>query len=573
MKLNSIIDLALSSSVLSEVVLDDGRISRNDLAVTPAISGLSYVDYDASDVGDIAFKLNSILAAFKGDPQPTPPGPVQEFDLSVGCEYLGLETGRQVDAKLFVDGVETAFGSVIRRPAGTVVRLEAAIEGDDAHTVGCTGWSDGSASPAIDFVIDADSELTAVFARFGSEYNPWPIESAADLQNLKAVVDDGALSGCWYAADDCYRQTQDIDMAGTPWSGIGRMSASAPKYDPDPDHTFKGTYDGGGHTIDNLVLHCLSTDTGTSNRYKALFRTAGYGATIKNLTVNVNGVDHWEEEDIMAAAFVGVTDGGLTIENCTANGTLGTLEQPLDNSAGILCRIATGGATAPETTFTDVTNNVDIVGICKIGGMVSYAYGTLNFTNVVNNGDLTRKGLDATRNDGVGSLVGWGDQTNAHVTYNFDGVKNTGAIASDLTTYAHQASQLVGKWSLMNGSNSGDVAVLDSADVPAAGGCPTGGSNPGVLRNELPVYFGVLGEDGLVHGASSLEDGKSYIYMARNVSEGSTPPTAVSGPAYVLPSGSTITVEHRFGTPNITDSGNNPIAGESVGGNVYRYSA
>lgn len=91
MKLNSIIDLALSSSVLSEVVLDDGRISRNDLAVTPAISGLSYVDYDASDVGDIAFKLNSILAAFKGDPQPTPPSPVQEFDLSVGCEYRGLE--------------------------------------------------------------------------------------------------------------------------------------------------------------------------------------------------------------------------------------------------------------------------------------------------------------------------------------------------------------------------------------------------------------------------------------------------------------------------------------------------
>lgn len=41
-----------------------------------------------------------------------------------------------------------------------------------------------------------------------------------------------------------------------------------------------------------------------------------------------------------------------------------------------------------------------------------------------------------------------------------------------------------------------------------------------------------------------------------------------------MPNGATITVEHRFGgTPNITDSGNNPIAGESVGGNVYRYSA
>ena len=561
----------MSSSVLSEVVLDDGRISRNDLAVTPAISSLSYVDYDASDVGDIAFKLNSILAAFKGDPQPTPPGPVQEFDLSVGCEYLGLETGRQVDAKLFVDGVETAFGSVIRRPAGTVVRLEAAIEGDDAHTVGCTGWSDGSASPAIDFVIDADSELTAVFARFGSEYNPWPIESAADLQNLKAVVDDGALSGCWYAADDCYRQTQDIDMAGTPWSGIGRMSASAPKYDPDPDHMFKGTYDGGGHTIDNLVLHCLSTDTGTSNRYKALFRTAGYGATIKNLTVNVNGVDHWEEEDIMVAAFVGVTDGGLTIENCTANGTLGTLEQPLDNSAGILCRIAVPPAhqDAYTVTLTNVTNNVNIVGICKIGGIISYGYGTMNLNNVVNNGDLTRKGLDATRADGVGGIIGFGHQDGGHMNYNFNGVKNTGTIVSDLTTYARYTGQIAGKWSVMNATNTGDVVVLNSNDVPAAKACPTTGSDQ--LVGALPIYIGKLGADGYLHGVSALENGSEYVYMAANISESSG--NVVTGPAYTLPNGATITVEHRFGTPNITDSGNNPIAGESVGGNVYRYSA
>jgi hypothetical protein len=59
-------------------------------------------------------------------------------------------------------------------------------------------------------------------------------------------------------------------------------------------------------------------------------------------------------------------------------------------------------------TLTNVTNNVDIVSICKTGGIIAYAYGILNFNNVTNTGDITRKGLDATRDDAVGGIVGYG---------------------------------------------------------------------------------------------------------------------------------------------------------------------
>ena len=154
------------------------------------------------------------------------------------------------------------------------------------------------------------------------------------------------------------------------------------------------------------------------------------------------------------------------------------------------------------------------------------------------------------------------------MNYNFNGVKNTGIITSDLTTYARYTGQLAGKWSVMNASNTGDVVVLNSNDVPAAKACPTTGTQ---LISALPVYLGTLGEDGYVHMASALEDGKDYIYMASNISENGG--SVVSGPAYTLPDGATINVEHRFGTPNIVSESGTQITGTPVSGNIYRYTA
>lgn len=261
------------------------------------------------------------------------PTPEEYADFIVACEYRDLDEDQQHGARLFVDGKESAFGTTFTAKKGQSIQLEVDVVGNEAADF--MTWSDGKKSSKITVVAGEFSEITAVVSKVGTEENPIKVRTLTALEKLRDEV----------AAGDCkegvyFRQEGDIDLDGIPWSGIGLMSPTTPKYDPDPDHTFKGVYDGNGHVIDNLVIHCESTDTGKANRYKALFRTAGYGATIKNLTVNVKGVDHWEEEDIMAAAIVGVTDGGLTIENCTANGTLGTLEQPLDNSAGILCRIA-----------------------------------------------------------------------------------------------------------------------------------------------------------------------------------------------------------------------------------------
>lgn len=126
----------------------------------------------------------------------------------------------------------------------------------------------------------------------------------------------------------------------------------------------------------------------------------------------------------------------------------------------------------------------------------------------------------------------------------------------------------MGCWQIETGTqtNTGDIAIADSS-MPASTRCPTTGTG---ISNAFPIYFGELGTDGLLHGVSELENGKSYVYMVGNINES----TGAVGtpPAYVLPAGATITVDTKFGVPNVVDSNNNPIT-PSESGTIFTYSA
>lgn len=477
-------------------------------------------------------------------------------DIVVKYEYFELDPEQEYGVKLFANGQEINSGTIVTAVKGMEVQLEVTVDNEFASF---TMWSNGKKTSKIKFTADSSMELTARVVKIGVEENPIKVRTLTALEKLRDDV----------AAGDCkegvyFKQEADIDLDGIAWDGIGLTDptdSNTRKYDPDPNHSFKGVYDGNGKSVNNLTLHCVTDGTsGYANRYKALFRAAGYGAIIKNLTVNINGVDNWVEEDIMAAAIVGVTAGGLTIQNCTANGTLGTLDEPVDNSSGILCRCAVQDNA--EVTLTNVTNNVDIVSICKTGGIIAYAYGTLNFNNVTNNGSITRKGLDATRDDAVGGLVGYGHQGGTHEYYHFNGVKNTGAITSDLTTKSYQVGQLVGKWSAMQASNTGDIVLLDN-DMPLSKNI-----DPNIVG--LNIFFGEAKPDGHIHLAKDFEDGHDYIYLFNNVNPSGT---ATTPNAKVLAAGTSITVDQRFGAPNITDESGTKIDGVLESGSIYRYTA
>ena len=261
----------------------------------------------------------------------------------------------------------------------------------------------------------------------GSPSYPWLISSVQDLLNLKAAVEGTASEDNPYHADDCYKQTADIDLDGVEWTGIGLLKNA---YNAVVSCAFSGTYDGDGHSVTNMTLKVDESASDPTNRYLALFRAVS-GATIKNLTVNVAGFDGMASDDVTGAAIVGMVDGGATLENCTATGFLGTNETPVVHmTGGVICRVVTpegGSAFTTPLTLTNVTNKVNVTCARKCGGIIANGVGKIIMTNVVNEGNITKTGTKS--GDQVGGLIGYNDE-NVHVRFELNGIKNTGTISS-----------------------------------------------------------------------------------------------------------------------------------------------
>ena len=123
------------------------------------------------------------------------------------------------------------------------------------------------------------------------------ITKPQDLLDFASLVNNGAT-------DANALMTADLDMTGLDFTPIGGTSATS----------YQGTFDGGGHTIDNLLVEAAEKEG------VGIFGYAG-GATIKNLICGPGN-------NIRGKAFVGglvgdkVTSGTLTIIACGHEGNV-----------------------------------------------------------------------------------------------------------------------------------------------------------------------------------------------------------------------------------------------------------
>lgn len=566
METTSLGNCKLSAFVIKNPDLTDaGRIKTSDLEVTGQISSISYVNYSDATPNSIISALNGILAIFKDDPNPPRP-PAKKVNLTVCYEYHQLTPEQEGGVTLFANGNEIVNGAVVSAYQGDTVELAVAVDNEYA---GFTEWSNGEETSAISFVVDDDTSISAYIAKFGSEENPFKIGSVLDLQQLSTDVSNG----------DCkegvfFKQTANIDMTGIIWDGIGLLSSD---YEPDLNHTFKGIYDGNGHIISNLVLHGDASEyiddpvlSARENRYRALFRTAS-GTTIKNLSVQVNGFNGMANDDVTGAALVGLVKNGVTIQNCTASGFLGTSEVPVVHmTGGIICRIAIPFDTnhfddlSASTILTNVTNNVNVTCARKTGGIIADSWGSVVMTNVTNNGNITKTGTKV--GDSVGGLVGFAEQQNPFTKYTWNGVQNTGII-TDAGGAPYKAGQLVGVWNAHNGhpnTNTGDVVLLNN-DMPLS-------KNIDPNIRGMGISFGEVKEDGYIHLATEFENDHTYVYLFNNVNNSGQPTQPLSA---ILPDNTTISVDCRFGDPCLLDKNYSNLSAtrQLVDGTIYRYTA
>ena len=230
-----------------------------------------------------------------------------------------------------------------------------------------------------------------------------------------------------------------------PWPSIGLANGST----NNPSYAFKGTFDGRGHTINNVVFEDLSEGgtVGDINNYRGFFGLVTDGV-IKNLTVSGNGFgDNPPTGEYGCAMLVGrlntlVKSGGEPlgrIENCTVEGTVtGT-----HNAGGLCVQLCAG-------TIKNCTSKVEVVGkYTKAGGIAAFAQGqsgqsiTLNLVNCVNEGSVVATGnTSKAGRDGVGGIIGYINM----LLLTLDGCVNKGLVSKTETALSTAAvGQFFGK--------------------------------------------------------------------------------------------------------------------------------
>ncbi len=191
------------------------------------------------------------------------------------------------------------------------------------------------------------------------------IDSAQELANLAWYVNNGKNY-----AGVAFTLSQDIDLGGLLWTPIGTWDGFNGK-------TFKGTFDGAGHTISGLYLD------GTAD-YQGLFGAVS-GATLKNLTVSgtVTGGSH-------VAGIVALGTDNTTVDNCHNSATV----TGASHVGGIVGNIQNGTVINCSNTG-DITSSSNLYGA---GGIVGFSQGTVQ--NCYNAGTVSGTGT-------VGGIVGY----------------------------------------------------------------------------------------------------------------------------------------------------------------------
>lgn len=150
-----------------------------------------------------------------------------------------------------------------------------------------------------------------------------------------------------------FKQELDVDYKPYGWYGDEKPTLNGSYYVQVPigqgtkDDGFKGAYNGGGHTIENVFYTTSSTQESSYNIhsqsiYIGLFRYVEYIANVHYkappniMTSPINGVEKpWSESDIENGIKVGTLIGGcFRASNCTAT-LLGDFTVKCDNGTHI----------------------------------------------------------------------------------------------------------------------------------------------------------------------------------------------------------------------------------------------
>ena len=322
------------------------------------------------------------------------PTAIKTYNAS-GNTYEALTAPQTIAAgKPFVK-VELGGGTFYFRPQNNVV-LEAGsrykytvkVNTTGLTLEGCTigSWADGGgesgAAEDLGYIYDSNTKTYTVYNTNG-------------LMNIAELVNGGK-------SDINITLDTDIDLTGKDWTPIGT----------DYDNSYKGTFDGGGHTITGLTFT-------TNDEYAGLFGWLNRAGTVKNVVM--------EGVQITSNQIYGGSIGGVvgyswgTIENCSVSGSVsGT--------------VYVGGVVGAQIggSITGCSSSATVKGTVDVGGVAGQTNSSATLTACYATGNVTIE-INPAKNIAGGSLVGMNAGSSLLACYATGNVTSTGSS----TGYVH----------------------------------------------------------------------------------------------------------------------------------------
>ena len=275
----------------------------------------------------------------------------------------------------------------------------------------------------------------------GTSGNPYWVTSAADLAKVGSGTD-----GC--TLDAFYLQTANITLAA-PAAGasnhtpIGVVGAA-----------FTGTYDGGGFTIDGLVVVMAGDHVG-------LFGRTDSGVTIRNVHVTRGSITGGE----YTGGLMGTAIGGA-VSGSSFSGTVTSSVGVVGGLIGYAANSTLSGSSFSGTVGSSVSN---------VGGLIGFAP----------NMDVIRSFSEGTVNGqtNVGGLVGQFSSNSSgdvHASFSTADVNGTGSQVGGLIGLFEGPMMGGGGGALTNSFARGDVTITGNAH--SVGGLIGGVSDATITR-------------------------------------------------------------------------------------------
>ena len=167
----------------------------------------------------------------------------------------------------------------------------------------------------------------------------YTVTSADGLMNVAELVNGGKT-------DINITLDKNIDLTGKDWTPIGTNY----------DNSYKGTFDGGGHTITGLTVT-------TYDKYAGLFGWLNSAGTVKNVVMEGVQITN-NHSSGFAGGVVGNSWG--TIENCSVSGSVNG-------------EVYVGGVVGKQTSgsMTGCISSATVKGTVNVGGVAGESWGSM----------------------------------------------------------------------------------------------------------------------------------------------------------------------------------------------------